>query len=330
MGRPLAKSQRCAGPGHWSDAQIDEAYVALVVNAPTAMASSAPAPESVTALTKRVEVLEAARPVINTITIGDGKPYVFPEGKVIHAATAEVLMCAKAGLPVMLVGPTGSGKSELVKHVAAALGRTFKFNSVTAGISEGVLMGRLLPTGPGGEMEYHRSDLITQYEEGGVFCAEEFDGIDANTALVLNNLLANGHASIPHRVGNTVAKRHKDFVFLANANTYGTGADRMFVGRGQLDAATLSRFDVSTVFVGYDKTLEARLIPDDIRAWVHAVRAVIDQHNLRRTCSTRTGCSARDLEASGEKRATWVARYFAGWSREERAKIPANLLRGEV
>lgn len=329
MGRVDRKALRCAGPAHWSDTQISAAYNELVVDThPTAPAYTAPA--DVTALEKRVTVLESKRPITTTIVVGEAKPVTFPEGTFVHEALPAIVACAKAGLPTMLVGPTGSGKSELAKHVAHALGLSFAFNSVTAGISEGVLMGRLLPTGKGASMEYHRSDLIRQYEDGGVFAAEEFDSIDANTALVLNNLLANGHASVPHRVGHTEAHRHKQFVFLANANTYGTGADRQYVGRGQLDAATLSRFDVSTIHVGYDSKLEEHIIPEDILAWVRGVRQVIEEHKLRRTCSTRTGCSAKKLEAVGVARSEWVARYFASWSREEIAKVPYNVQKGQV
>jgi hypothetical protein len=37
-------------------------------------------------------------------------------------------------------------------------------------------------------------------------------------------------------------ERHKDFICIAAANTFGMGANRVYVGRNQLDAATLDRF----------------------------------------------------------------------------------------
>jgi cobaltochelatase CobS len=56
--------------------------------------------------------------------------------------------------------------------------------------------------------------------------------------VVINQLLANGHASFP----DAVVAKHKDFVLIAGANTIGQGADRQYVGRQQIDAATLDRF----------------------------------------------------------------------------------------
>lgn len=330
LGRPERQAARCAGPAHWTDTQITKAYTDLVVNAASAVPSSAPDTAVVRELTARIAALEAQRPVVTTVQIGDARPVTMPKGTFQHSAFKDVLRIANTGLPIMLVGPTGSGKSELAKQIAHALGRSFAFDSVTAGISEGVLMGRLLPTGDGGKMEYHRSKLVAALEDGGVYAAEEFDAIDANTALVLNNLLAGDTASVPHRVTNPSAKKHREFTFIACANTYGTGADRMFVGRGQLDAATLSRFDVTTVFVDYDPTLETALIPASILAWVRGVRQVINEHKMRRTCSTRTGVNAKRLEDGGETRRAWVSRYFASWTREELARVPANLIRGEV
>src|SRR5690606_24768214 len=67
---------------------------------------------------------------------------------------------------------------------------------------------------------------------------------------VINDALASESAAFP----DGMVKKHDDFLALASANTYGRGANRTYVARQQLDAATLDRFAVITI--GYDEALE--------------------------------------------------------------------------
>jgi cobaltochelatase CobS len=165
------------------------------------------------------------------------------EGKA-HAKFARVLKLAAARRNVLLVGPAGTGKTHLAQQVAQALGLDFAFISCSAGMSEGQLMGRLVPTGEGGKFEYLRSEFVRCYEEGGVFLFDEMDAADSNTMIVINSALANGHMAVPNRPESPVARKHPDFVCIAAANTFGTGADRQYVGRNQMDEATLDRFRI--------------------------------------------------------------------------------------
>src|SRR5262245_10368722 len=163
-----------------------------------------------------------------------------PEGVVVakvegkpHRALPKAL--ARARRPVLLVGPAGSGKTHLAEQVAKALGLPFAFIACSAGMSEGQLLGRLVPTGEAGKFEYLISEFVRCYENGGVFLFDEIDAADSNTLLVLNSALANGRMALPNRPEKPFADRHPDFVCFAAANTFGTGADRMYVGRNQLD-----------------------------------------------------------------------------------------------
>src|SRR5262249_40226256 len=163
-----------------------------------------------------------------------------------------VLMLARARRNVLLVGPAGSGKTHLAKQVAQALGLDFAHISCSAGMSEGQLLGRLVPTGEAGRFEYLRSEVVRCYEEGGVFLFDEIAAADSNTLLVINSALANGQMCVPNRPHNPVAVKHPDFVCMAAANTFGTGADRQYVGRNQLDESTLDRFRIGQIEMDYD------------------------------------------------------------------------------
>ena len=83
---------------------------------------------------------------------------------------------------------------------------------------------------------------------------------------VLNAALANGSYRFPN---GELVERHADFRCMAAANTFGRGADRLYVGRNQLDAATLDRFTVHNF--DYDESLERHLAGND--AWVDIVQS---------------------------------------------------------
>ena len=76
------------------------------------------------------------------------------------------------------------------------------------------------------------------YENGGLFLFDEIDASMPGAILAFNAALANNFMDFPDKK----VPRHKDFYCIAAANTFGSGADRQYVGRNQLDAASLDRF----------------------------------------------------------------------------------------
>ncbi|MBI4165216.1 MAG: AAA family ATPase [Acidobacteria bacterium] len=209
-----------------------------------------------------LEILRQIRPEVREVVVKVAdRPAVKMDGRV-HEKFAEILDLASQRMEILMVGPAGCGKSHLAGQIAKALGLRFGSISCSAGMSEGQITGRLIPTGDGGRFEYQRSQLVEFYEEGGVFLLDEIDAADANVLLVINQALANGHLPVPNRTDNPQAKRHPDFVLIAAANTFGNGANRMYVGRNQLDESTLDRFRIGQVVMNYDQELEESLLRD--------------------------------------------------------------------
>jgi len=244
------------------------------------------------------------------------------EVELAHPAFEDCVALAAQRLNILLVGPSGCGKTFLGKQVADALVLPFATISCTVGMSEGQLLGRLLPTGEAGRFEYHSAPFVDLFENGGVFLLDEVDAADENTLLTLNQGLANGRLPLPHRTDKPVAERHPDFVCIAAANTFGTGADRVYVGRNQLDDATLDRFRIGTLNVDYSDDIEKALCPDEsLRTRLQAVREKVREHKLRRVVSTRFLEQAQIMRKAGWSEDKCVSTLTSGWTEDERKVV---------
>jgi len=222
-------------------------------------------------------------------------------------------------LNLMMVGPAGCGKSTLAQLAAEKLQLPFYADSFNRDTPPWQLLGKKEPTGAP-EWEYMTTAFVTAYEQGGIYLADEMDAADANTLLTLNMALAGNQMMVPERNGATVAKRHKDFHCLAACNTYGSGS-RVYVGREELDEATLSRF--TPLSVDYDRQYEATLLNAsvhgaEIGAFRDAMRTAINKCYLRRVFSTRHLSQWIALRDAGISMQEITAEFFMPWSAIDR------------
>ncbi len=268
------------------------------------------------ARTGEVKTVIEIRSPGKTVTFGG-------DGEVVHERFPWLLKLAQARKAIFLPGPTGCGKSHIGAQIARALALPFGVLSCSPGMTEGQLLGRSIPNITTGAEVYRESEFVRIYEGGGVFMFDEIDAGDATVLLVLNSALANGYLNLPGRPEKPIAKMHKDFVCIAAANTWGSGADRQYVGRNQLDLATLDRFRMGTVPIGYSPTIEARLCPHGaLRTLCLDWRQKITDNRLLRVLSTRFMRDAHDMLTHGGADFEDVrAAFFAGWPENERQKV---------
>ena len=232
---------------------------------------------------------------------------VKPEGSIKlseqprHFLFPDILQAVNAGIPVALIGPAGAGKSTLSEQVAEALGMKYYLqNSVTG---EHQLTGYMDAYG-----KYHSTPFRTAFEQGGTILVDEVDASDPSALKWMNTALAQGLAQFPDQ--ESPVKGHKDFRIIIGANTFGNGADRIYVGANQLDASTLDRF----VFFDfrYDEKLELLLAGNvDWVRRVQKLRKAAREEKARIVISPRASINGAKLLTIGwdrkviENRTIW-------------------------
>jgi cobaltochelatase CobS len=218
-----------------------------------------------------------------------------------HYLFKEVLETVNLAIPAALVGPAGSGKSTLCHQIAKALDKTFYLQNGVTGTHE--LTGFVDAHG-----KYQTTPFREAFSKGGLLLIDEVDTSEASALKWLNTGLANDYAVFPDS-GNPV-HRHADFRIIIAANTFGTGADRMYVGSNQLDASTLDRF----VFFNFDYDERLEIIASGNSKWVNRVqklRWAANNERARIVISPRASIYGAKLLAAGwkqdvvERRVIW-------------------------
>lgn len=238
-------------------------------------------------LQENLEILKARRPLDLIVKLDNSKPKDL--GKQ-HYQFPTLLKILATKLNVYVVGPAGSGKTHAAAQCAKALNVPFHFTGAVA--SEFKLTGFIDAQGRIVSTEFRKA-----YESGGLFLFDEIDASYPQAILAFNAALANDYMDFPDKR----VERHENFYCIAAANTYGQGADRQYIGRNQLDAASLDRF----VFLDwqYDKILERNLAGND--EWVdfvQKVRRYVEVQKIRHVVSPRASIFGAKLLANGIER----------------------------
>lgn len=217
--------------------------------------------------------------------------------EMVHKTMPDLLVRIECGLNVYLVGPAGSGKTKGAEQVSEALECEFGMMSVGPQTTKSDIFGYMNATG-----EYVTTEFRKRFEEGGVFLFDEIDAAHPGVLTGINAALAGDLCAFP----DGMVKKHSEFRCIAAGNTFGTGPDRQYVGRNQMDAASIDRFDF--LEWGYDNALElaiAKSITDNEEiatkwtAFVQSIRESIDKLNIRHVVSPRCTINGVKLLSKG-------------------------------
>ena len=246
------------------------------------------------------------------IKVADKAPIVIDRQ---HRTFEDLLQTLASGLNVWLVGPAGSGKTTAAEKAAEALGIAFFCQSVGLQTTKSDLLGYMDATG-----RYVTTSFRRAYEEGGVFCLDEVDAGNPNVLTVLNSALSNGYCSFP----DGMIKRSENCRVVAAGNTWGTGANRQYVGRNPIDGATLDRF--AMIEWAYDEEFEMDLCSN--KGWctyVQKVRKSVAELSIQHIVSPRASLHGARLLSNGmprnkvEEMVIWK-----GMDKDSRTKVEAK------
>jgi hypothetical protein len=154
-----------------------------------------------------------------------------------HEMFPKLLRAAQARTPdgfhlnIWLTGLPGSGKTHACKAVAKALG--YEFEAESSLDADFKITGYRSPDG-----QYQDTAFFRRFTQGGEILLDEIDNFSPSALLATNSATGNSFAQFPH--GHF--QRHKDFLVMSCANTWGLGATGDFVGRTRQDAASLDRY----------------------------------------------------------------------------------------
>ena len=258
---------------------------------------------------------ELRKKTVKVIEVKQGKDIPNKVVGICHKLTQQIAQVCSLGIHQMLVGPAGGGKTTCCEKVAEILNLKFYPMSVGPQTTKSDLLGFIDAAG-----NYHTTPLREAFEKGGLLLLDEVDAANAGVLTIINSLLANGYCSFP----DGVKAWHESFRCICACNTYGRGADRQYVGRNQLDAATLDRFAV--VDFDYDEDMERAIAGNN--EWVKKIiryRKRAFDLKMRVVISPRASIFGARLLAAGMKESLVEELVvWKGVSAEIRTKIKEN------
>lgn len=234
-----------------------------------------------------------------------------------HESFPTLVAYVGTGVNVAMKGPAGSFKTHAAGELARALDLPFYAVPLGPQTSKSDLIGYRNGAG-----DYVRTLLREAYENGGVCLLDEMDAASPAVLVLINSILSNGIAGF----ADGMVKRHPDCIFVAAMNTFGRGADAMYVGRAQLDAATLDRW--VTLEWNYDWDLTRTIAVND--EWVNYVELLSDAvatSRVRVVISPRAAMDGARLLAAGiERTEVEQAVIWAPISEDDQRKIRAQVV----
>lgn len=196
------------------------------------------------AVNAKLEPILKAAPVVHEYKIVrlDGSTYK-TTGEHYHAKFKEIIQALAMGEFPYLYGPAGSGKSEIARQAAAALGLDFYMQScLTETFS---LSGFKSANG-----EYQDTPFYKAFKFGGLYLLDEMDACLPEVLTNLNQALANGY----YNFAGEVVKANENFHIIGTGNTALQGATSEYNTRYSMDKATIDRF--CPIYIDYDPEIE--------------------------------------------------------------------------
>lgn len=252
---------------------------------------------------------------------GKAKPI---EVGVVHKTFPDIVRLMSLGLTPYVVGPAGGGKSEGVRLATMAIGldpKTHFFPQIFgAQTTQSQILGYTDANGKPVHSPACRACTI-----GGVWFADEVDAANPGVMTAANTILSQKWVLF-QCCG--MVQRHEKTRFVVAANTFGKGADHLYVGRNQLDAATLNRFVWLNWDYDWDLTRAFAGDHDGFTTYVEHLSECASELKLRVVIGPRQALFGNTMLADGMPREYVEARViWAAIDLDDKRKILATMER---
>lgn len=160
--------------------------------------------------------------------------------------------------PLYVFGPTGAGKTSLVKYLAAHANYPVFELTGHSRLEFPDLVGHLAVQN--GNMAFQYGPLALAMKYGGICLVNELDLLDPATAAGLNTILDGSPLCIPENNGEIIVP-HPMFRFVATANTHGGSDDTgLYQGTLRMSLAFMDRFQLCQIGYPLPEAEKALLI----------------------------------------------------------------------
>ena len=182
-------------------------------------------------------------------------------GVIYHKKTKEILVDIMEGDWPYLWGPSGTGKSYMMKQVAGLLGMNLrKAGKITEPYS---VLGYNDPQG-----RYQITPSFVSVLYGDLLFLDELDNGNPDTQVVLNdiysellNKLENPNESYQITFGtDVIVDVHPNFRMASAGNTSGLGENEAFSSRGKMDESVSQR--MTPIYIDYDNRIDEKILAD--------------------------------------------------------------------
>jgi cobaltochelatase CobS len=153
----------------------------------------------------------------------------------------EVLASIKADEKLLLVGPTGVGKSSLIEQLAARLNWPVVRVAASGGLTEEDLLGEW--TVRDGETVFNYGFLPRAMRMGAICLIDEIDGLEPSVAFSIHQLMEDRGRLVLLQNGGEIIEPHPRFRLVCTANSLVHGDETgLYTGTRVLNAAFMDRF----------------------------------------------------------------------------------------